>query len=170
MLLSRKCLRYWLSWSKQITTERQEEQAHSSSVVSTYGVRDSDPHWMWLFFNIQQKIVKKLTTKLLVEGLNSIALTSAKGDILGGACSSPLISYSINLQQDDQLSNTQARRTNGQGASNPGAPCSPFSPLGPFLPFFPFSPCGYNGLDKTCFILLEKKIKKDWLKSLSFSF
>lgn len=34
--------------------------------------------------------------------------------------------------------------TNGQGASNPGAPCSPFSPLGPFLPFFPFSPCGYN--------------------------
>ncbi|KAG8592896.1 hypothetical protein GDO81_000659 [Engystomops pustulosus] len=38
------------------------------------------------------------------------------------------------------------RHTNGQGASNPGAPCSPFSPLGPFLPFFPFSPCEYNGL------------------------
>lgn len=40
------------------------------------------------------------------------------------------------------------RHTNGQGASNPGAPCSPFSPLGPFLPFFPFSPCEYNGLQK----------------------
>lgn len=45
------------------------------------------------------------------------------------------------------------RHTNGQGASNPGAPCSPFSPLGPFLPFFPFSPCGYKGLNKTGFIL-----------------
>lgn len=39
---------------------------------------------------------------------------------------------------------SQLKHTNGQGASNPGAPCSPFSPFGPFLPFFPFSPCGYN--------------------------
>lgn len=46
------------------------------------------------------------------------------------------------------------RHTNGQGASNPGAPCSPFSPLGPFLPFFPFSPCGYKGLNKRQ-VLLE---------------
>lgn len=42
------------------------------------------------------------------------------------------------------FSSSQFGHTNGQGASNPGAPCSPFSPLGPFLPFFPFSPCGYN--------------------------
>lgn len=64
------------------------------------------------------------------------------------------------------------RRTNGQGASNPGAPCSPFSPLGPFLPFFPFSPCGHNGLDKTkvSFFcdgkkkMFEKKIAKRGLK------
>lgn len=80
----------------------------------------------------------------------------AIGDTVASACSSPLISYTISLQQDNRLSNAQVRRTNGQGASNPGAPCSPFSPLGPFLPFFPFSPCGYNGLDKTSFILLEK--------------
>lgn len=82
------------------------------------------------------------------------------GYTAAGVCSSPLISYSISLQQDDRSSNTQVRRTNGQGASNPGAPCSPFSPLGPFLPFFPFSPCGYNGLDKTSFILLKKNTKR----------
>lgn len=45
-----------------------------------------------------------------------------------------------------EVSNPQLGHTNGQGASNPGAPCSPFSPLGPFLPFFPFSPCGHNGV------------------------
>lgn len=51
---------------------------------------------------------------------------------------------STRLGDDFQLTG----HTNGQGASNPGAPCSPFSPLGPFLPFFPFSPCEYNGLVK----------------------
>lgn len=48
----------------------------------------------------------------------------------------------------EEISSSQLGHTNGQGASNPGAPCSPFSPLGPFLPFFPFSPCGYNDLVK----------------------
>lgn len=33
------------------------------------------------------------------------------------------------------------KHTNGQGASNPGAPWSPLSPLGPLEPFFPLSPC-----------------------------
>lgn len=50
------------------------------------------------------------------------------------------------LLRDWAISSSQLGHTNGQGASNPGAPCSPFSPLGPFLPFFPFSPCGYNDL------------------------
>lgn len=31
--------------------------------------------------------------------------------------------------------------TNGQGASNPGAPWSPLSPLDPLEPFLPLSPC-----------------------------
>lgn len=38
--------------------------------------------------------------------------------------------------------------TNGQGASNPGAPWSPLSPLAPLLPFLPLSPCKQQCINK----------------------
>lgn len=60
------------------------------------------------------------------------------------ACSSP----SVFLHTRYLETVPGVRHTNGQGASNPGAPCSPFSPLGPFLPFFPFSPCGHKSFNK----------------------
>lgn len=57
--------------------------------------------------------------------------------------------------------------TNGQGASNPGAPCSPFSPLGPFLPFFPFSPCGYKGSNQRVVWFLLGRVR-EWGESWWF--
>lgn len=169
-----------------MTIEKQEEQVeHCDFSDFNPWDTDFDASHIWFLSNRfgrkewkrhsitkSQKLILKILSlvlltksrgwqKSLVQNLLKVKIRPsqlrATGNTVAGACSSSLISYSISLLQDNCLSNTQVRRTNGQGASNPGAPCSPFSPLGPFLPFFPFSPCGYNGLDKTSFILLGKK-------------
>lgn len=49
------------------------------------------------------------------------------------------------------LGYTSDWHTNGQGASNPGAPWSPLSPLAPLLPFLPLSPWKQQCIKKTHF-------------------
>lgn len=58
------------------------------------------------------------------------------------------------------------QHTNGQGASNPGAPWSPLSPLTPLLPFLPLSPCEQQRIKKqrqTSVLLFKPHMKQTFV-------